>query len=415
VNTIAPVVAVYALLVLLWGARRLFVAVFRRRLTFLTPQYGGLASLAPPPLVSIIIPAKDEEEAIGPCLESVLAQDYANLEVIVIEDRSRDRTAEVIQAIARRDPRVRLIRNDRLPLGWTGKTHALVRAAGEARGEWMWFLDADTRHHPATLSVMLEFARREGGAEMVSTLMGMRNESFWERVVQPLGGIILMSMFDLFRANRTGDARGGFANGQSILVRRAAYEAVGGHAAVRDQFLEDVQLGRLLKARGHSIKVAMAPGLSTTRMYTSLGGITRGWSRIYYGASGPNAARLLRSQLSLLGTSMSAYLVPWLLIAAGSFGAGGGALAAAWGLNLLHLALVHDTMFHLYGFTGSDRRYLVLYPLSCLVVVYTLARATAMCFTHRVTWRGTHYRRQYKVHPASDRAGLEPHASLVHH
>ena len=106
--------------------------------------------------------------------------------------------------------------------------------------------------------------------------------------------------------------------------------------------------------------------------------------------------------------------MPPVLAVCWMLGATGGTLAAASVLSPVHLVLVHDTRFHFYGFSHSDCRYLVLYPLSCVMTLSILARATCLCFTHRVTWRGTHYRLRPHLHPAVEKAGLPPHAELMH-
>ena len=136
------------------------------------------------------------------------------------------------ETTARVTPAARLIAIEELPAGWTGKTHALHVAAGEAAGEWFWFLDADTRHAPECLSIVLEYARAHGAA-LASLIPEMRCETVWEAVVQPLEGIVLMRSFPLFLVNRDTSPRA-FANGQFILIHRPAYEAAGGHFAVRD-------------------------------------------------------------------------------------------------------------------------------------------------------------------------------------
>ena len=257
-------------------------------------------------MVSAIIPAKDEEASLADCLASVCAQSYPNLEILVVDDRSTDGTGAIARRFAADDPRVRVLTIAELPAGWTGKTHALHVAADSARGEWFWFLDADTRHEPDNLSIVLEYAR-EHGAAMASLLPEMRCETFWEDVVQPLAGVVLMQSFPLFRVNDD-RSRLAFANGQYILIRRSAYVAAGGHRAVRDRFVEDIYLARRVKALGLPIRVAVAQGIGSTRMYTSLGGLVRGWSRILYDALGRNPWRLLGRLLDPLIFSQTGHV-----------------------------------------------------------------------------------------------------------
>ena len=185
---------------------------------------------------------------------------------------------------------MRVLQNDQLPAGWTGKTYVLNQAAAQARGDWLWFLDADTTHAPEFLGVMLEHARTQNAA-LVSLLPELRCETFWEQIVQPLGAIVLMQSFPLHRVN---DDRSklAFANGQSILIARPAYDAAGGHAAVRDRFVEDIGLAAKVKGLGFPIRTVLVQNLVTCRMYASLGQIVRGWSRILYDALDRKAWRL---------------------------------------------------------------------------------------------------------------------------
>ncbi len=144
---------------------------------------------------------------------------------------------------------------EHLPSGWTGKTHALHRATAEARGEWLWYLDADTLQAPEALSVLMEYGRIHD-ASLVSLLPELRCETFWEEVVQPLGGITLMQSFPLHLVHSR-RSRLAFANGQSILISRSAYDQAGGHQAVRDRFVEDIGLAQRVKDLGLSIRVAL--------------------------------------------------------------------------------------------------------------------------------------------------------------
>ena len=186
---------------------------------------------------------------------------------------------------------MRVLTNDQLPPGWTGKTHVLHRAAVQARGQWLWFLDADTGHAPEFLGVMMQYARTQRAA-LVSLLPELRCETFWEQVVQPLGGIVLMQSFPLHKVN---DDRSklAFANGQSILVERSAYEAAGGHEAVRDRFVEDIGLAAEGQGAGPADPHDAGARLVTCRMYASLGQLMRGWSRILYDALDRKPWRLL--------------------------------------------------------------------------------------------------------------------------
>ena len=380
---------IYAILIGIWPIRYVaLIFIFRKlhRLTPSSPRFTGPHF----PLVSAMIPAKDEEGMLAACLASVQAQSYPNFEILIVDDRSTDRTPEIARKIAENDPRARVITITDLPAGWTGKTHGLHVAAQEAKGDWFWFLDADTLHEPDSLSIVMEYARREN-ASLASLLPEMRCESFWEMVTQPLAGIVLMQSFPLFKVN---DDRNklAFANGQYILIDRPAYEAAEGHISVKDKFVEDIHLARHVKALGLPIRTAVAQGIGSTRMYSSLPGLVRGWSRILYDALDRNPWRLAWKALDPLIFSQSAHLA--LFVALILLATGGGAFAW-WLLGLSvwqHVATIL-VLDKLYRESVRDRASVLWYPLAGLVIDVIVYRAIKMCLTGKVTWRGTAYQK----------------------
>ena len=179
------ILLIYGAIIAAWPIRYLVLKYILSKTQFLSPGSPTLDA-ADPPLVSAVIPAKDEEATLADCLASVCLQAYPRLEILVIDDRSVDRTRQIANEFAARDARLRVLSNDHLPPGWTGKTYVLQQAADQARGQWLWFLDADTVHAPEFLGVTLEYARAQQAA-LVSLLPELRCETFWEQVVQPLG------------------------------------------------------------------------------------------------------------------------------------------------------------------------------------------------------------------------------------
>jgi chlorobactene glucosyltransferase len=380
---------VYAAIVAAWPIRHIAITWIFSRFDVLKRSSPAMRT-PDAPLVAAIIPAKDEEGALGECLASVLAQDYPNLEILVVDDRSTDGTADIARRAAELDPRVRLVSIRELPDGWTGKTHALHVASAEARGDWFWFLDADTRHAPESLSVMMEYARANGAA-MASLVPEMRCETFWEQVVQPLAGIVLMRSFPLYAVN---DERKpiAFANGQYILIRKDAYVAAGGHEAVRDRFVEDIHMARRVKALGLPIRVATSTEISSTRMYTNLPQIIRGWSRILYDALGRRPWPLVGKIVEPLIFSQTGDVAVIVAVAMLLFGATG---PFAWwllGLGVVHQILKTSVLYRMYKFSSpASARYAAWYSLAGLVMIWVCARSIWMCLTGRVTWRGTAY------------------------
>jgi chlorobactene glucosyltransferase len=387
-STQVTFLTIYGMIVAVWPIRYLVLRLILHNSVFLTPESPTLAG-ADVPLISALIPAKDEEATIEECLTSVCRQIYPRLEIIVIDDRSTDRTGEIARQLAHRDPRVRVLHNDHLPPGWTGKTHVLHQAAEQARGEWLWFLDADTAHAPQFLGVMMEYARSQNAA-LVSLLPELRCDTFWEQLVQPLGAIVLMQSFPLHRVN---DDRSklAFANGQSILIERAAYDAAGGHAAVRDRFVEDIGMAAKVKALGRPIRTVLVRNLVTCRMYASLAQLIRGWSRILYDALDRKTWRLALRLLDPLVFCQSGHVA---LLAAVTMLLSGYPGAFTWwllGLSLAHHLLMYPVFKLVYQSSVPGSRFTPLFPLGNLITDYILLRAIKMSLTGRVTWRGTSY------------------------
>jgi len=382
------VVAIYGVVLVGAVGRHLVCHCVIRRTTFLTPSSVPWQGSAPK--VSIIVPAKDEAANIERCLQSLLSQDYPNYEVILVDDRSEDETATIANRIARRDYRLRVLRVVQLAAGWTGKNHALDFAQRRADGEWLLFVDADAWLHPACLSVVLRDAE-EHKAGLSSLLPRMDMRSFWERAVQPLAATMLMTLFPLPKANDRSRTDGGFANGQFMLIRRTAYDAIGGHEAVKDKFVEDINIGRLIKKHALGLRVVVAPALASVRMYSSLPQIMRGWSRIFYAAVNARPAILWAFFAVLFALSV----LPWIILPA----CGLAALMGATGqftMLITAMALAQEflqtTVFGRAYYAGhSPLRLLVWRPLATLTMMTVLLQTIRLCKTHNVVWRGTQY------------------------
>lgn len=265
---------------------------------------------APPPVdvrVSVLLPLRDEEHRVEPCLRALLGQrGVPGYEIVVLDDGSTDRTADVVRRVAAGDPRVRLVSGAPLPPGWLGKPHAcqqLADAADPASGVVV-FVDADVVLAPDALAGALAVLA-DSGLDLVSPYPRQLAEGVAERLVQPLLQWSWLTTLPLGLAERSPKPSLTAANGQFLVVRRAAYDAAGGHAAVRDDVLEDIGLLRALKRTGGRGVVTDGSRMAECRMYGSWPELRDGYSKSLWAAFGsPAGAALTVGGLGLL------YVVP---------------------------------------------------------------------------------------------------------
>lgn len=367
----------------------LFMGRKRMRLT----KLSGQSPSQTPPEVTILIPAKDEGERIRDCIQSALNQDYSRFSVIAIDDRSTDATGAVMDQLAASNPHLRVIhiQHGSLPAGWTGKCNALYTAVGQTQSEWLLFVDSDVILQPNALATTILVA--EGRRyDLVSLLPRLECHSFWESLLVPLAGTAL-SMLYLVALTNLNNRPTAFANGQFILVRRSAYDAIGGHAAVRDQFCEDIEMARLLKSTGWRPRISWGAELAAVRMYSSLPSILRGWARIFFAGSFGRPWRILLGIVFILFCVFSAYAAlgwgAWRwrhsMTALGQT-AWLSAGAVHWALMTLFIAIS-------YSWTGNARRNALLLPLGAGMLLGIFARSLWMGLSGNVEWRGTRYTR----------------------
>lgn len=233
---------------------------------------------AAPPSLSVVIPARDEAHNIETSVRSALALDWpGQLEVVVLDDRSTDGTGEILARLAAEDARLKVFEGVELPAGWKGKPHALHRAQAHATGDWLWFVDADVTLDPLGARRLVGGARAQG-VEMASALGKLTVQSFWERVIQTRIGAVIAGGNPLHEVNDPEHERA-LANGQCLLFSRAAYDRLGGHEAIKDSVLDDVDFAKRAKAEGEGYRLFYGPGVFECRMYTGLGEIWQGWTK----------------------------------------------------------------------------------------------------------------------------------------
>ena len=318
----------------LWGVALLGRLLRRADPSFRLEPSGPEPLPAPAPRVSVVVPARNEVHNIGACVDALLASDYPDIEVLVVDDRSEDGTGEEVRR--RGDPRLRVIEGEPPPDGWAGKPAACQRGAEEADGEWLLFVDADVQLAPWTIrrAVQTANARSVGLLSLWGTwALG----SFWERLLIPVIGGFVRAAHPLERINSP-ENPAAFANGQFMLFAAEAYREGGGHARVASCVLEDVLLGRAMRAEGHRVELLLAPRAFRVRLYRSLGDIWAGFSKNMY------AGMSHRPSLALLAAAFvgSVHLGPLVAVAAalvpglGTCGlAGLISLGCMWSVRLL--------------------------------------------------------------------------------
>lgn len=348
---------------------------------------------APPPdapLVSIVIPARNEARNIGDCVRSVLASTYPALEIIVVDDHSTDETRAIAATIADTDSRVRVIANPDLPAGWFGKQWACQTGAGHARGEILIFVDADTRPAP-DLVVRSVNGMLRTGADLYTVAGRQDMHTFWEKLIQPQVFMILASRYGGTESvNRSRHARDKIANGQYLMLRRTTYDTLGGHALVRAYVAEDLMLAQKWFAAGRNTVLVLGWNQLTTRMYTSLRELVSGWRKNVY-AGGIDAVpmgavgRALFPIMLPLPALMQLAPVAALILAL--LGAGGTALLV-WSVVATVATLALWAVVYL-----VDRQnpfFALCFPLGATVLLYILVSATAR--GSAVEWKGRAYR-----------------------
>lgn len=341
---------------------------------------GKRVELGQWPRVTVVVACRNEQDHIRDCVEGILSQDYPNVELIVVNDRSEDRTAEVLREI--RDHRLKVLEVKELPVGWFGKTHAMWLGARAGEGEWLVFTDSDTR--------LCEGALREGiglgvirGFDMVSLVPRFRTRGFSDSLLTPLCGMMTSGMYSIMFANHAQLPGVAFACGQYMAIRREAYEQAGGWESLKGYPSDDVEMARRMKRMGMRPRVGWGQDLVEARMYEGWGQVYRGWSRNLIMASRGHPWRVLGAVMFvLLGVMSSFAALGWGLVE----GHQGWVL-----LSLGHMILITLVLWSGYERGRFQRPYALLWPIGMLLLLLILVRSLYLCWRGGMEWRGVWY------------------------
>lgn len=359
--------AILALTIFVFTMMRLLVAVSN----MLTRQW--LKPGTPPtdqPLVSVLIPARNEGHQIGRLLEDILAQDYPHWEVLVYDDLSEDDTASVVRHYAEKHKKIRLISGKSLPVGWLGKNHGCHQLAAEAGGKFLLFLDADVRLGKTALSDALAHQNKYK-LELVSVFPRQKMESFGERISVPLMNWVLLSLLPLILTRKSHIPSLAAANGQFMLFKAAIYHRHLFHQQFRKQPAEDIAIAKSMKKKGYRIHTILGGSQVECRMYTSLEEAMGGFSKNVIAFFGSSFAMAMVYTLVTTFGFIPVYLA-W------------GSLAMA-GFLIMTLAIRGIA-------AGISRQHIVMNMVTAPLqqVIFASTVALAICRTSKKTntWKG---------------------------
>jgi glycosyltransferase involved in cell wall biosynthesis len=341
------------------------------------------------PSVSVIVPARNEEETIEQALRTLLALDYDNYEVIAVNDRSTDRTGEIMERVSQNPHPVaqdatrmghplRVIHHSELPPGWLGKTHAMWTAANQASGEWLLFTDADVMFKPDSLRRALAYAEAEPADHVVL---------FPRMIMKRPGEYMMIAFFQtMFMfghrpwkvADPSTDDHMGV--GAFNLVRRRVYDAVGTYEALRMEVLDDMKLGKVVKNAGFAQRNVFGGDLISIRWGHGAFGIVNNLTKNFFAVLSFQSWRTLLSAFGLAFINLGPFLGIWL----------------AQGWERLPFAIALGSLLMIY--VGMSWRssvppyYVLLHPVSTMLFIYTLLRSMFLTLTNDgIVWRGTKY------------------------
>lgn len=333
------------------------------------------------PSVSVLIPARNEERSIVAAVEAALASVGVELEVVVLDDHSEDRTAELVRSLAERDPRVRLETAPPLPAGWCGKQHACFALSKLARRPLLVFLDADVRLAPDGLARLAAF-QRASGADLVSGVPRQETGTLLEMLVIPLIHFLLLGFLPLARMRRYADPSYAAGCGQLFLTPADAYRAVGGHEVIRTTLHDGIKLPRAYRSVGKMTDLCDATDLATCRMYRGAGEVWRGLAK--NATEGLASPRMIVPATVLLAGGQ---VLPFVLLACS-------AVLSPWAIGLAGAAAVLSYLPRAAGVVWFRQSVLgaVLHPVGVLALLaiqwYALGREV---LGRPATWKGRSY------------------------
>jgi chlorobactene glucosyltransferase len=332
-----------------------------------------------PPLVSTVVPARNEERNIDRCARGLVHQDYPHLELVFVDDDSSDATPDILAQYAEQDQRVKVVQTGGKPEGWNGKQWACHSGAMTAKGDWVCFMDADTYAEPYLLrrTVAFAIARR---IDMLTLQPWYEMRGLWERIVLPAGLLPMLLIFPPSRINNPRDTVS-VANGQFILIRRAVYDDIDGHAGIKDRMMDDFSLAENVKHAGYRLFVANGADVMRVRMYTNLKEIWAGTLKLSVDICGGWLITSLSLLVNLLLNVMPVVFLLWTIVS--SQWTAALVMGATVVFQVTYYGLIRMAGFRLPPWSG------ITYPIGGMIVTAILLDSMFRLVTGRdIEWKG---------------------------
>ncbi len=261
------------------------------------------------PLISVLVPARNEEDNIKRCLLSLMKQDYKNIEILVLNDNSTDNTAGIVSGLARKDKRITLHHGKPLEKGWLGKSFACYQLSKFAKGKYLVFTDADTLHFPnsigSSVACLLKYK-----VDALSVFAKQIMVTIHERMMVPAGNYMIFWFLPLILIRKAKSALFCTAIGQFMLFKKEVYEKIGGHKAVKSRILEDVIISKQVKKCGYKFMIFDGRHSLYCRLYHNFSEVVKGYSKILFAAFGFNAYMMLTAILFV----SAIFLLPFIML-----------------------------------------------------------------------------------------------------
>ncbi len=320
--------------------------------------------------VSILIPARNEEKCIGNLLQSILEQDFQDIEIIVLDDDSSDETHAICESFAKKDNRFRVLKGQALPAGWLGKNYACHQLAEAAHGKYLLFLDADELVQPGLIQAAVHRMKMQQ-LDLLSLFTNQITLSLGEKLVVPLMHFLLLNLLPLRLVRLSKNSAFAAASGQFMLFEAEHYRQNLWHEQVKARVVEDIEIMKLLKASGGRGEALLANGLIHCRMYTGFGEAVSGFSKNLLAGFGYSLPGLfLYLFLVVLGPLAIAFFLPL-------------------NLSLLALTLIVLSRIMISLLSGQSLGWnLLLHPLQMSVLVLVAILSMQKYLTKSITWKG---------------------------